>query len=304
VLFASQAVLLLAVVQEPLPLRVTVVSLSHAVLVLPMLGWLLRARAQHTAMMWMVFASLAVSEAMLVFRAMDAWVFPQYYLDLGGRSWRQGLVYSASYLFLFGGGFGFALANLDRLAGRLQELASVDPLTGCLNRRAASERLQEVLAQPLRPHAALTLVLLDLDHFKQVNDRHGHHCGDRALLHFATLARREGGEGALLSRLGGEEFALWLPGQDALVGAQRADRLRRAVANGELRDAEGQRVALTVSAGVASVAVGSDEGAAALPVDLGALYTAADRALYRAKADGRNRVEIDEASDFDALLAL
>jgi diguanylate cyclase (GGDEF)-like protein len=301
-LFGSQMLLLLAVLPLGQPTRVAVVSLSHALLMLPMLWWLHRAGPQREAMVRAVTWSLLVSELLLVFRGLDAAWHPQIYDGVLIQGWRQGMAYASAYLFLLGAGFGFALANLERVALRLNELASIDPLTGCLNRRAADERLREALdGSAQRPPTVLTLVLLDLDHFKQVNDRHGHHCGDRALQHFAALARIELGERSILARLGGEEFGIWLPGQGGGEGLQLAERLRRAVAATDLRDREGQPVVLTVSAGVASLrlpaptAVDRTSPAAVERIDLCGLYTRADQALYRAKAAGRNRVEADGA---------
>lgn len=288
-LFGLQVAVLIGVRSHVQPLRVSAASLSHALLIAPMLWWLYRDASQRTGMLLMVLISLLLTEAMLLFRAVDAMFHPQHYETLFVQGWRQGLIYWAAFLFLFSAGFGFALANLERLARRLHQLASEDPLTGCLNRRAADERLREAIAAGVSPEQALTLVLLDLDHFKQVNDRHGHHCGDRALLHFAKLAQSLASERAVLARLGGEEFALWLPGQGSAAGEQIAERLRREVAGTELADHEGRPIALTVSAGVASASLPRPTEA----IDFIGLFARADRALYRAKAQGRNRVAVD-----------
>jgi diguanylate cyclase (GGDEF)-like protein len=129
---------------------------------------------------------------------------------------------------------------------------------------------------------------MDLDHFKQVNDNHGHRTGDLALQAFAEAVRSRLTRGGRLARMGGEEFGLILPGTDAVGARATAETVRQAVEALDLQDAQGRRVHLTVSAGVAVSAPGHSRAA---DFSVGSLYSRADEALYRAKKMGRNRVE-------------
>jgi diguanylate cyclase (GGDEF)-like protein len=161
---------------------------------------------------------------------------------------------------------------------RLRRLAEVDPLTGALNRRGLEELLPE-----LPDDAIVSVAIVDLDHFKQVNDAHGHAAGDEALRAVSHLLGSVVRRGDAVVRLGGEEFVLMLTGATAEAAARVAERARQAVeAHGIVID--GKKVPLTVSIGVAERRRGE-----ARP----ALLQRADAAMYRAKAEGRNRVCVD-----------
>lgn len=170
-------------------------------------------------------------------------------------------------------------AELARSLERIEMLATRDELTGLLNRRAASERLREAAAAGQRHPPALTLALLDLDHFKRINDTHGHAAGDEVLRRFARAAQDELRAGDLLARWGGEEFLLVLPG--GLPGHARAalGRLRARLAASDWSDVAPALV-VTFSAGVAECA-----GLA----DIESAIARADAGLYIAKRSGRNR---------------
>jgi diguanylate cyclase (GGDEF)-like protein/PAS domain S-box-containing protein len=158
------------------------------------------------------------------------------------------------------------------LLGRLDELTRTDELTGLPNRRAWDELLREELASAERLDSPLSVAMLDLDHFKAYNDRHGHLAGDR-LLRAAAAAWSGSLRGTdVLARWGGEEFAVLLPSCDAAGATALIERLRGTLPDG-----------VTFSAGVATSG-GADEPRA--------LMDAADRALYRAKAEGRDRVVV------------
>lgn len=299
--FGAQVALLMAVLPQDQPTRVVVLTISHVLLLLPSLWWLHSAGPYRERLMRAVTATLLTSELLLLFRAIDAALHPQLYDGLVTQGWRQGAAYACTYLFLLGTGYGFVLANLERLASRLHLLARTDALTGCLNRRAADEMLARDLASCAANGRPLTLLLLDLDHFKRINDRYGHPGGDLALQRFADTIRAQWGaivddpdwraEGAgrtALARLGGEEFGLWLPGRDEEAGRQVGERLREAVARIDSLGDPGRPVAMRVSVGVASFA---PSGPSVAPPDFSELYGRADRALYRAKVLGRNRVE-------------
>ena len=174
----------------------------------------------------------------------------------------------------------FADIVLDR--ERLEHLASHDALTGCLNRRAVLEALDREWERYDRYNMVLTVLMVDLDHFKEVNDSRGHLVGDQVLQQVGELLRREGRSVDTVGRYGGEEFVVVLP-ETALHGSTIvAERVRQRIQAHNFGSAA-QPLYLTVSVGVASV---PDERATS-PETFLAL---ADAALYRAKADGRNVV--------------
>jgi diguanylate cyclase (GGDEF)-like protein len=170
-----------------------------------------------------------------------------------------------------------------RFQDALYELATHDSLTGLPNRRHFIERADAEIARARAQDRPLALAILDLDHFKRVNDLHGHARGDDVLRHFAVLLRGAAGETTMVARLGGEEFAWLLPDTD-VDGAQRqAETLRSAVA-ALLRAAPGSEAVVTVSVGLAALTPSRGDRAA--------LLQAADHALYVAKANGRDRVVV------------
>ena len=173
----------------------------------------------------------------------------------------------------------------DRVAARYRRASLTDPLTGVPNRRGFFEigdRLLNRIHFARRPAA---LVTFDLDHFKSINDKYGHHAGDEVLTAFCRLATSLLRSNDLFGRIGGEEFVCLLPGTGPRDAVWLAERLRTAFEATSY--AVGERtLTSTVSAGVA---VSNDAG-----VDLSALLKEADEALYRAKALGRNRVEVAE----------
>ena len=157
--------------------------------------------------------------------------------------------------------------------------AVVDPLTGLRNRR----EFERVLGEARGGKDGATLIYVDLDHFKQLNDTLGHPAGDAALKHVARLLEAAVRDGDLVARIGGEEFAVWLPRTSLLKGVEVAERIRRTIAEKPLTWS-GSLYPLTTSCGIASYpeVVGSVMN----------LQAAADAALYRAKELGRNRVEM------------
>lgn len=172
---------------------------------------------------------------------------------------------------------------------RLTAQSRVDELTGLLNRRAGLHALAEQLGTGGTQPPAVAVAMIDLDHFKAVNDAHGHLVGDRLLAHVAATCRRALRADDLLIRYGGEEFVAVLPGQDARAAGAAADRLRATVGSSPLRLRDGTTVHATVSVGVAVPGPGPDGD------PIGRLLNEADAALYRAKALGRDRVEIAPA---------
>jgi len=170
-----------------------------------------------------------------------------------------------------------------RVIMRIQHLTFRDPLTGSLNRRAFEQALDAAQAQLQRGHG-FALVMIDIDHFKRINDTHGHLAGDAALQHCVSVWQAGLREVDRLGRLGGEEFCALLPvasPADLATAAAVAERLRAALETQPLQW-QGQVLPLTASFGVALPVAGDPRG------EIG--MTRADGALYRAKAEGRNRV--------------
>jgi diguanylate cyclase (GGDEF)-like protein len=174
-----------------------------------------------------------------------------------------------------------ALANARLHARTLATLAEAeqraasDPLTGLANHRAFHERLRDEVQRARRHRRPLALALIDLDHFKDVNDRHGHQVGDEVLRETAARLVQRSRPEDLVARIGGEEFAWLLPESDALDAWKAAERAREAVAGGPFIDG----ISCTVSIGIAELSQATDAGD---------LVRLADGALYWAKGNGRN----------------
>ena len=178
-------------------------------------------------------------------------------------------------------------AAFGELAGRVAQTwaqATVDPLTGIANRQTVLTRVDEELARASRYHRPLSLILVDIDHFKRCNDTHGHIAGDAILRHVAQLLSANVRTVDLAGRYGGEEFLIVLPETDPDAAASLAEKLRRIVGGSELRLPDGEVVTVTLSAGVAGGLGG------VLRID--ALIRDADAAMYSAKALGRNQVYV------------
>jgi diguanylate cyclase (GGDEF)-like protein len=196
--------------------------------------------------------------------------------------------YVAAYVALvIGATFGFMLMIADKLRGELARLATLDPLTEVFNRRAFTDLATRELGRAARLGAPLALAMIDLDHFKSVNDRFGHAVGDEVLREFVAIARRCLRQQDLIGRYGGEEFCVLLPDTQPQEAVMIAQRLRSAAEHARvpIRDAS---TSFTVSVGVAH---SSRAG-----LDLDNLLREADAALYRAKALGRNQVVSDARS--------
>jgi two-component system cell cycle response regulator len=178
----------------------------------------------------------------------------------------------------------------DRLRQSVQqsiEMALYDSLTGLNNRRSLERRLPAMIETARARSAALTMMVLDIDHFKRVNDTYGHDVGDRVLKGFGGQLQETVRSGDLICRLGGEEFVVVMPGADAAEAARIAERARRTTESREfLVDGAGGSVSITVSIGLAEW---RDNW------NYAELYRRADRALYRSKSAGRNRVTQDAA---------
>jgi diguanylate cyclase (GGDEF)-like protein/PAS domain S-box-containing protein len=180
---------------------------------------------------------------------------------------------------------GFVVVSRDmserkRMEDELRRLATTDPLTGAHNRRSGTARMMEALAQRARYGGRLSLLMLDIDHFKSINDRYGHDAGDTVLCAFVETCIAVLRSSDVLIRWGGEEFIALLPSTDGAGAFALAERIRASTAAMQVETADGAPITFTVSIGVAE----------ALGDDSHTFVQQADKALYTAKSNGRNRV--------------
>jgi diguanylate cyclase (GGDEF)-like protein len=164
----------------------------------------------------------------------------------------------------------------------IQRLMRFDPLTGACNKRHFEESLRLAITGSKTTPRPISLIVFDLDHFKKINDAHGHPAGDQVLCELAKVVRQASEPDQVFGRVGGEEFAVLWVGRDLADAAEHAEQLRTRIAAHSFR-VERKVLPVTVSLGVAERASGSDEAAEGL-------YERADARLYAAKAAGRNRV--------------
>jgi diguanylate cyclase (GGDEF)-like protein len=170
------------------------------------------------------------------------------------------------------------------LEHHFERVAMVDGLTELPNRRSLDDTFARELARTFRHRQPASLLMVDVDHFKQLNDTHGHLTGDAVLRRLAQILRQQVRTEDLLARYGGEEFALLLPNTDSQGALVIAERLRKAIAaNGGGRGAAEPSPAITVSIGIATASVSTS---------LSELMSRSDAALYRAKQSGRDRVSV------------
>ena len=182
-----------------------------------------------------------------------------------------------------------AASRLVRMQKQFRRMAETDALTGAANRRAFMQYLESQVDRALRQDVPVAAVMVDLDHFKRTNDTYGHAVGDQVLVQTVRQVEACLGERDMLGRLGGEEFAVVMPGRDGPAAVDAAERIRRAVAAVDVRVANGDRIPVTASLGVSVLE--RDEMMATAE----GLLQAADEALYAAKAGGRDRVMRAEA---------
>jgi len=166
---------------------------------------------------------------------------------------------------------------------KLEQLATLDSLTGLYNRRAILGKLRELINLANRYKEDFSLIMLDIDHFKKINDRYGHLAGDEVLEEIATLIHRNIRDTDIVGRYGGEEFIIILPKTNLSSAWVVAERLRSIIEKTELKDSAGNTFTITISQGLA----GGERGE-----DAYSLISRADEALYKAKEKGRNCVQI------------
>jgi len=174
---------------------------------------------------------------------------------------------------------------------KLEQQATTDPLTELGNRRKMTLRIAEEIERAQRGGHTLSLLMIDIDYFKRINDRHGHDAGDRTIVAVAQILRSVTRGMDTAARFGGEEFVLLMPETALPVAFEAAERLRLAVAGLQVECGDGQAIRLTISIGVAAITPAASTAIRLGPDVLTDLLIRADQALYRAKNGGRNRVE-------------
>ncbi len=261
--------------------RVLVVSLVGAAV----MGWTaISALSHREAGMRRAVNIIAVvflsGVASMLLRAADTLIHPGLAISRSVPQQAALLVYANLPIFA---SLGFLLMLAGRTNARLTQRASTDALTGALNRRGFESAAQRVLAGCQRAKRPASLLLIDVDEFKRINDEHGHDAGDAALTALHTCLRDALREEDVIARLGGEEFVVLLPGASTHDAEIVAERLRGHVSGTSIVRAD-RALRLTVSIGVAQWQPAHGE--------LADLLCRADQAMYAAKRDGRNRVRV------------
>lgn len=177
------------------------------------------------------------------------------------------------------------ISKLKKIQNDLEKLASQDPLTHVYNRRHFYKIAEVEIERCIRYQSKCSIVLVDIDHFKKINDTYGHKAGDEALIHFAGIFQQHLRKVDIFARFGGEEFVMLLPEADASQGRLTAERIRKIIESMPLTF-EGHQISLTASFGVSTFTNKKDT------LDL--LLQKSDKALYRAKHQGRNCVVVLE----------
>lgn len=265
------------------------IGLNIVLSVEALLGVAVRRRSRARNVLLSIF-TMAV--AMLIWRNVELWSGDLPLRDITAVS-NTNLFYlmfwSLQPMFA---GIGFLLLYNEILRQELHLLARMDPLTGVSNRLAINEATTMMLAQAARNRQPLTVLMLDVDHFKRVNDRFGHNGGDKVLRELAASIRGTLRESDMIGRVGGEEFVVLSPGAELRGALVLAERIRKTVEATPLV-IDGQALTLTVSVGVAAAVTNDRDGIA--------LLKRADAALYAAKRCGRNQVKAFTGRGDDAV---
>jgi diguanylate cyclase (GGDEF)-like protein len=274
---------LVLIASSPIASRSGVISAVFAAQLLPP-AMLIARRGWHAERSLRTVAVMfGFAMALLGLRAVRSWTYPGGHAGFFDASLGDGLTFLLPFVLLLGSGFAFVLAIVERVGSRMKELSTHDGLTGCVNRVYFDAILNHVLERGRRERTPVSLLLMDLDHFKQVNDEHGHRTGDDLLRRFAQTVRARSRKSDVFGRLGGEEFGLILPVTDLPGALHLAEQVRAAVEVMPERALDGEKISLTVSLG----------GATAVPRDDlsgNRLYAEAEEALGEAKRLGTNRV--------------
>jgi diguanylate cyclase (GGDEF)-like protein len=269
-------------VVDAMAVRVALSSMFHGI-VYGAMAWVLRPWAHADRARYPIRFAFGAALTLVVAHGARALMYASHYdapVTLFDASPVNLVCFALGTLALPGLTLGAVMMANAGLIGQARHAADHDHLTGAWSRRAFFAHAERAHADALRAGGVLSLLVFDVDHFKAINDTHGHAVGDRVL---ADLVARTGAvlRGDACARLGGEEFAVLLPHADADAALQLADELRRTLERAAVAGAGGAVVLYTVSVGVA----GLDDGES-----LASLLQRADAALYAAKRGGRNRV--------------
>lgn len=277
------AALFFALFLDDPPLRLLLGS-TLSCLQLLQLNRQLGARWQQTAGRGKYFVQIAfvLVALMLALRAAAVLVGVTQFTSVKDSNLIQAATFLMATVAMMLANLGMVVMTKERADECNRTLALVDALTGLYNRRHIQQSLTQQIARARRQHLPLSLLMLDIDHFKHVNDSHGHQSGDKVLRDLATCIKERVRTQDTVGRWGGEEFIVLLPDTDAAGAEALAEQLRQAVERWRFVSLQAQPIPLTISIGVHALAEGegSDE-----------LVGVADRALYLAKQHGRNRVE-------------
>lgn len=230
---------------------------------------------------WFTGLSFALLAVVMLARGVMIWLAPTENYGLYVNRPVNSLTFTIACMIQICVTFGFILMLNYRLIADLHNIASRDALTGALNRRRLEDDATRLKARCMRTGETLAIMMIDIDHFKSINDRFGHPIGDEVLRSLADIAQKSIRPEDYFARYGGEEFCMLLTSTTESEAWELAERLRLAYAKFKL-DVGKESVSVTASIGVAdSTSVG---------LDFSALVIAADQALYHAKQEGRNRV--------------
>ena len=241
-----------------------------------------RSREDRSSARWLLLTGFMIGAVTMYSRAVVGLLLPSVVPGLMVASPFQGLTYIFGFATILITSVGFLLLHKDRSEDVAQKLALTDPLTGAFNRRTFLELAEKEIARTRRAKGALSLVMLDLDHFKEINDRYGHLAGDAVLKGVVTTVQTCLRKEDLLVRYGGEEFCILLPSLAIDRAKAMAERMREVVERAKFPH-NGRSLQVTVSIGVAGLSNTGSEG-------VETLVSRADEALYAAKKSGRNRV--------------
>ena len=241
----------------------------------------LRGRPRHIfRARWLLASCYLIAAVTLIVRGIGSRAEQEAFAAVMAPYAYEGLLYLGIYALIVAGSLAFLLMHKERSDEESSRLATTDPLTGVFNRRTFIELAEQELARTRRAGAPLAFMMLDLDHFKRVNDTYGHLTGDEVLVSFTRLIKDCVRRGDLIVRYGGEEFCVLLPGTPLSAATALAERIRATTASS----------ALTAKPFKVTVSIGLTAFTGDAVTALGDLLGRADEALYRAKGEGRNCV--------------
>ena len=290
VLIAAFAVLDFACRLQNVPAWDGVVALSHAILALLMMAMLLREGRPGTyGIVYTANSVILIIVAVTLTKVYDVFFGETGAAEITAQADVNTAVVLGATMAMIVMTVALSLLEFSRKAKRLNELAGQDPLTDTINRRAWRTVIESECARAKRRNAPFSVMMIDIDHFKKVNDKYGHSAGDGVLTSSARVIAAQLRAMDTLCRYGGEEFVVLLVDADGQAAARIAERIRASIAE-SMVDWEAVTFAVTCSVGVAEFDPETDT-----PVSL---VARADKAMYCAKSLGRNRVVA--SSDFDA----